>query len=105
MHIGMTTTQTALAGLAFIAVLAVLTWIASLVQHDVSLVDRVWSVYIAGAGIVYYLLLPQTNARGAWMVALGAVWAVRLCVYVSWRNWGHGEDRRYQEIRARNEPN
>jgi steroid 5-alpha reductase family enzyme len=24
---------------------------------------------------------------------------------VTWRNWGHGEDRRYQEIRARNQPN
>jgi len=101
---GVTTLQIALAGLAFIAVLALLTWIASLVQRDVSLVDRVWSVYIAGAGVIYYLLLPQANVRGAWMVALGAVWALRLCVYVSRRNWGHGEDRRYQQIRARNEP-
>ena len=101
----MTSLQIALAGLAFIAVLALLTWLASLVQRDVSLVDRVWSVYIVGAGVVFYLLLPQANARGAWMVALGSIWAVRLCAYVSWRNWGHGEDRRYQQIRARNEPN
>jgi steroid 5-alpha reductase family enzyme len=32
------------------------------------------------------------------------LWAVRLAAYVSWRNWGHGEDRRYQAIRARNGP-
>jgi len=32
------------------------------------------------------------------------LWAVRLAVYVTARNWGHGEDRRYQAIRARNQP-
>jgi steroid 5-alpha reductase family enzyme len=33
------------------------------------------------------------------------VWALRLSVYITWRNWGHGEDPRYEAIRARNEPN
>jgi steroid 5-alpha reductase family enzyme len=33
------------------------------------------------------------------------VWALRLSLFITMRNWGHGEDRRYQEIRARNEPN
>ena len=42
----------ALGGLALIAVLALLTWIASLVQRDVSLVDRMWSLMIAGPAIV-----------------------------------------------------
>jgi steroid 5-alpha reductase family enzyme len=39
------------------------------------------------------------------MLGLGFAWALRLAAYVTWRNWGHGEDRRYQEIRARNQPN
>jgi steroid 5-alpha reductase family enzyme len=39
------------------------------------------------------------------MAVLGAAWAVRLCLYITQRNWGHGEDRRYQAIRARNQPN
>jgi steroid 5-alpha reductase family enzyme len=34
-----------------------------------------------------------------------SAWALRLAIYITWRNWGHGEDRRYQVIRARNEPN
>ena len=94
-----------LAGLALIAALGFLTWLASLVQRDVSLVDRTWSIFITGAAAVYFALLPAPGARGAWMLGLAAAWALRLSLYITARNWGHGEDRRYQEIRARNEPN
>ena len=97
--------QIALAGLALIAALGLLTWLASLVQGDVSLVDRTWSIFITGAAAVYFALLPAPGPRGAWLLALAAAWALRLSLYITARNWGHGEDRRYQEIRARNEPN
>ena len=96
--------RAALAGFALIVLLAVLTWLASLWRRDASLVDRTWSILIAGAAAVYWALLPEPGTRGGWMLALAAVWAARLCVYITRRNWGHGEDRRYQEIRARNEP-
>ena len=39
-----------------------------------------------------------------WLI-LTAVWALRLCGYITWRNWGDSEDHRYQAIRARNQPN
>jgi steroid 5-alpha reductase family enzyme len=94
----------ALCGLALCAVLAALTWVASLARSDVSLVDRMWSVFIAGACVVYFGLLSISGGRGPWMLALVLVWALRLCIYITWRNWGHGEDRRYKEIRARNQP-
>ena len=97
--------RVALSGLALIAALAVLTWLASVVRRDVSLVDRTWSVFIAGAAIVYALMLPAPGERGLWMLALVVAWASRLAVFITRRNWGHGEDRRYQEIRARNQPN
>jgi steroid 5-alpha reductase family enzyme len=95
----------ALAGLALIAVLALLTWIASLVQRDASLVDRMWSLMIAGPAIVYALQTSWTSPRAIATLALLAAWGARLAAYITWRNWGHGEDRRYQEIRARNQPN
>jgi steroid 5-alpha reductase family enzyme len=94
----------ALAGLGLIVALGVLTWLASLVRHDVSLVDRTWGLFIAGAAIVYAIRLPA-GERSMWMLALVVVWALRLSLFITMRNWGHGEDRRYQEIRARNEPN
>lgn len=95
----------AFAGLALIAALGFLTWIASLVRHDVSLVDRTWSLFITGAAAVYFALLSAPGTRGAWMLALALAWSLRLSVYITARNWGEGEDRRYQEIRARNQPN
>lgn len=98
-------TEVAIAGLAWTVSLALLTWVVSLVRHDASLVDRMWPVFIVGAGLVYFALLPVQTVRGLWMAVLGTAWAVRLCLYITWRNWGHGEDRRYQAIRARNQPN
>ena len=94
----------ALCGLALIALLALLTWFASLRRRDVSLVDRSWGLFIAGAALVYAAVLPASGARTVAMLALVLAWALRLSLYITRRNWGHGEDRRYREIRARNEP-
>jgi steroid 5-alpha reductase family enzyme len=71
------------------------TWALSVVKKDASLVDSVWSLMIVGSGLAY---------GPSWVLALAALWAVRLCVYITWRNWGEAEDRRYQAIRRRNEP-
>ena len=38
------------------------------------------------------------------MLLLVGVWAVRLSAHITWRNHGHGEDRRYQQIRRNNDP-
>lgn len=98
-------TSVAFAGLCLSIAIGLLTWLASLARHDVSLVDRVWSLSIVGAGLVYFFLLPARDARGTAMALLGAAWALRLSIFITARNWGHGEERRYQDIRKRNEPN
>jgi steroid 5-alpha reductase family enzyme len=93
-----------LQGLIVVAVAGFGTWLFSLCKHDVSIVDSLWSVM--------FMLLAFSDALGAatlspWaavMLVLVTVWALRLSIYITWRNWGHGEDRRYQAIRARNEP-
>jgi steroid 5-alpha reductase family enzyme len=92
-------------GLASTALLAALTWLASLRRDDVSLVDRMWPVMVAAGAVVCFVRLPAGGARAAWMLALVLAWGLRLCVYITHRNWGHGEDRRYRQIRARNQPN
>jgi len=86
---------TALPGLAVAAAIAFVTWAVSVAKKDASIVDSMWSVMIVGAGIVY---------GPSWVLALAALWAVRLCAYITWRNWGEPEDRRYQAVRRRNEP-
>jgi len=62
--------RAALGGLALIVVLALLIWLASVARRDVSLVDRAWSLFIAGAGLVYVVRLPAPGARGTWLIAL-----------------------------------
>jgi steroid 5-alpha reductase family enzyme len=84
--------------------LGVATWLLSLPLRNVSIVDSLWSLLIAAAGISYALQAGGLALR-AWLVlALLGGWALRLSVYITVRNQGHGEDRRYQAIRARNQP-
>ena len=91
-------------GLAILLGLGFLTWLISLVINDVSIVDSVWSLFfVAAAG--FYALQPAANGpRSVWVICLIALWAVRLCVYLTWRNWGEPEDRRYLQIRQNNQP-
>ena len=98
------TLAVAIDALAVIAMLSLATWAVSVVRRDASLVDRMWPVFIAAAALVCWRGLPSQGARGDVMLALVLAWALRLCAYITQRNWGHGEDRRYQAIRARNEP-
>ena len=84
----------ALRGLAPVALIAAATWIASVARRDVSLVDRVWSVMIAAAAVAYAWPSAWTSARALALLGLVLAWAVRLAGYITWRNWGHGEDRR-----------
>lgn len=94
----------ALFGLATTFVIAVLTWILSVAKHDVSIVDSAWSVLILGAAVTYACTLAVPGPRAVLVLGLVTAWAVRLALYITWRNWGEPEDHRYQAIRKRNEP-
>lgn len=91
-------------GLAALLGAASVTWLLSLVKRDVSIVDSLWSPMFLLAGIVYATSLPEPGPRTGLALALVAIWALRLCIHVSYRNWGEPEDRRYQEIRRNNQP-
>ena len=91
-------------GLLAAAAAALLTWLLSLYRRNVAIVDSLWSLLFALAALVYAAGAPQSGPRSLLVLSLVTVWALRLSVYITWRNWGHGEDRRYQAIRARNQP-
>jgi steroid 5-alpha reductase family enzyme len=44
------------------------------------------------------------NLVNGFVLVLVALWALRLSIHLTVRNWGEPEDRRYQEIRRNNEP-
>lgn len=91
-------------GLVAALLLGVAAWLLSLQRHSVSHVDSFWSLFFLLMAIVYATMAPGLGERAYLMLALVAVWAVRLSVHITWRNWGEGEDRRYQAIRRDNEP-
>jgi steroid 5-alpha reductase family enzyme len=80
-------------------------WVVSVFKRDVSIVDSAWSALFVLAAVIYFTVPPITGPRAATVLILVTIWAVRLSAYILWRNWGEPEDRRYQAIRARNEPN
>lgn len=85
--------------------LAVAVWLLSVRLRDVSIVDSLWSVFF----IVFTLLFAwrmRSDAMASFaLIALIVAWGLRLSIYITVRNHGKGEDRRYQAIRARNQPN
>ncbi len=94
-----------LSALPLVAILAVVSWLISLPLRNVSIVDSLWSVFFAVCLGAYLVNVGDITARGWLLLALVGTWAVRLSAYITWRNWGEGEDYRYQNIRANNSPN
>ena len=92
------------AALAAILAVAVLAWLASLWLRQVSFVDSLWSIFFVIAAVTFATAADAVTARGTLVLVLLVAWAIRLSVYITLRNRGAGEDRRYQAIRRNNEP-
>ena len=91
--------------LAAMLVVGAVFWVVSLIRHDVSIVDSIWSLFfLLGAGI-YAAAADDLGLRGGLVLVLVSLWALRLSIYITARNWGEGEDHRYQKIRENNQPN
>lgn len=88
----------AIAGLGAALSIMVVTWAVSVARRDASLVDRVWG--IGFVAIVWaYVMVTDAGDRMLLAAVLITVWGVRLSAYITWRNWGHGEDPRYAAMR------
>jgi steroid 5-alpha reductase family enzyme len=96
--------RASLLALALLLLVTLPVWAVSLVKRDVSIVDSLWGAMLALAAVSYAWPFEQIEPRGVVVLAVVALWAVRLSVYITWRNWGESEDHRYREIRRRNEP-
>ena len=90
--------------LPFLLAAATITWVISLPLRNVAIVDALWSLMFFMAGVIYALNSDPRAPRLALVLWLLALWAARLALYITRRNAGKGEDRRYQEIRERNQP-
>jgi len=93
-----------LAALGALLIFGTLFWFVSLLRDDVSIVDSLWSIMFLLAAIIYSVFIEHLSERAMLVLALVCVWAIRLSIHITVRNHGQGEDRRYQQIRANNEP-
>jgi steroid 5-alpha reductase family enzyme len=90
-----------LVGLGTASVLMVVMWVASVVTRDASLVDRVWGLAFVVLAWTYAVVAGAWSGRAVLALVLVTVWGLRLSAFITWRNWGHGEDARYAAMRAR----
>ncbi len=85
--------------------LAVAVWALSVKLRDVSIVDSLWSIFFIAFTVLFAWRMGSDDMASYVLIALILAWGLRLSIYITVRNHGKGEDRRYQAIRARNQPN
>lgn len=91
-------------GFVALMVFALGGWLFSLVRNNVTHVDSMWSLFLLISAFIYALYLDHINLRVILVLFLLSIWALRLCLYLTWRNWGPHEDHRYAAIRKNNQP-
>lgn len=81
-------------------------WLLSLARRDASIVDPFWGTgFIVVTWFTLTSIPPAQLLERSWLLALlTTIWGLRLSVYLLWRNWGHGEDRRYRAMREHHGP-
>lgn len=95
-------------GFAFLALLALATgvWVISVIAGKACVVDSMWSIVVAGYPTICYWFYggpsPLNEPRYQLLMGILWIWSFRLSLFLTYRNWGHSEDRRYQVFRKKN---
>jgi steroid 5-alpha reductase family enzyme len=91
-----------LSGLIAVVALFTALWLVSIVLKNSSIVDMWWGPGIFLIGLTYSLTADSATSRSRMVLALLALWALRLAWHIGARNIGHGEDFRYAKWRRDN---
>ena len=75
-------------------------WAAS--RRNVNIVDSLWPLFFLVASGIYIGFGAQWTLTSLGLLALIALWSLRLALHLYLRNKGKPEDRRYAAMRARN---
>lgn len=86
-------------GLLALAFLAL--WALSVRIKDASIVDIFWGPACALPAVLTLVRGGEPSPRALLLTGLVVIWAARLSLHLGRRNLGHGEDYRYQKMRAR----
>ena len=88
----------ALANLALIAVMMVALWALSVAIRDSSIADIFWGIGLAITAWFTWAIGDGVAERQQLVLTLITLWALRIALYIGWRNRG-GEDPRYAHLR------
>ena len=84
-----------LINLLAVVCMMVIGWVFSVRKQNVTIVDSLWGM---GFVLIAWLTLFQLDGMGGrslLITVLTTLWGVRLTLYLTWRNYGKGEDPRY----------
>lgn len=90
---------------AAIGVMMLTVWIISLPMRNASIVDLVWGLGFAliawvSASVRLPTATPWSDFPSLWLLPLlTTLWGLRLSGYLTWRNHGRPEDKRYAAMR------
>lgn len=90
-----------LSNLAILLGLLTALWFVSTHIKDASIIDIFWGPACALPAILTFFRTDGADPRALVLTILVSLWAARLGLYLAQRNLGHGEDIRYQQMRAR----
>jgi steroid 5-alpha reductase family enzyme len=74
-------------------------WLVSIPLRDARIIDPFWGLGFVLLAWSSELQADGPNERAFLLAIMTTMWGVRLAGFLTWRNWGQGEDRRYQEMR------
>lgn len=97
----MSALSAALTALAAVILMMTIVWLFSLWKRDASIIDIFWGLGFVLAAWIYFWMSEASITRKYLVIALVTLWGLRLSLYILWRNWGSGEDYRYQAMRAK----
>lgn len=76
-------------------------WVVSLFRRDVSIVDLFWGIGFVLIAWRSLWVTEEPSPLACLLVGMVTLWGARLSGYLTWRNWGEPEDRRYAAMRDR----
>jgi steroid 5-alpha reductase family enzyme len=84
-----------------VAAMMITGWLISLASRNVTIVDSLWGLgFVLIAWLTFFMSDGYVD-RKMLIALLVTLWGLRLSIYLSWRNWGKGEDPRYGNWREK----
>ncbi len=90
-----------ISNLAILLALLTIVWFVSIRIKDASIIDIFWGPACAAPALLTFFRTDGADPGALVLTVLVSLWAARLGLYLAKRNIGHGEDYRYQKMRAK----